>query len=267
MKTSLMMATLMLAGTTSVALARPDCSADALNALHVAGVQVTKATATAATATTPAHCAVEGAIQASGEGAPSGSARFALQLPDTWQQRFFLMGVGGNAGTLTPAVNTTDRTEALGKGYAVIVQDSGHIGNGTGAAWLRTPDGKPDRTKMVDFQYPAAHDVTVAGKQFAEAYCAAPVQHAYFDGCSTGGRMAMMEAERYLTDFDGIIAGDPAMDYHSTLLRFAVQKAALSSIAAYLSPGTLKMVDKIVTAKCDAVDGATDGLVQKPLAM
>jgi feruloyl esterase len=264
MKTSLTIATLLLAGSTSAALARPDCSADALNALHVAGVQVTSATPTAATATTPALCAVEGTIQTSGEGAPSGSARFALQLPDAWQQRFFLMGVGGNAGTLTPAVNVTDRAEALGKGYAVIVQDSGHIGNGTDAGWLRTPDGKPDRAKMVDFQYRAAHDVTVTGKQFAKAYYAAPVQHAYFDGCSTGGRMAMMEAERYPTDFDGIIAGDPAMDYHSTLLRFAVEKVVLSSAAAYLSPDTLKMVDQVVTARCDAIDGATDGLVQNP---
>jgi hypothetical protein len=185
-------------------------------------------------------------------------------LPETWRQRFFFMGVGGNAGTLTPSVNAVDRVSALGKGYAVIVQDSGHIGNGTDAGWLKTPDGKRDAAKMVDFLYRAAHAVTVSGKQFATAYYAAPVQHAYFDGCSTGGRMAMMEAERYPTDFDGIIAGDPAMDYHSTILRFAVQKAALSTPAAYLTADTLKMVDKIVTARCDAIDGAVDGLVQNP---
>ena len=201
-----------------------------------------------------------------GDGAPPGSARFLVQLPEAWQQRFFLMGVGGNAGTLTPAVNAVDRASALGKGYAVIVQDSGHIGNGTDAGWLRAPDGKRDKAKMVDFLYRAAHDVAVAGKRLAQAYYAAPVQHAYFDGCSTGGRMAMMEAERYPADFNGIIAGDPAMDYHSTLLRFSVQKAALSSPAAYLSPDTLRMVDKIVTARCDAIDGATEGLVQNPAA-
>ena len=264
MKPTVTIAALLLAGAPVCALARPGCSVDALNALHVAGVHVTKATPTAATDKAPANCAIEGTMQTKGEGAPPGSARFALQLPDAWQQRFLLLGVGGNAGTLTPSANATDRAEALGKGYAVIVQDSGHIGNGTDAGWLRTPDGKRDRAKMVDFQYRAAHDVTVTGKLFAKAYYAAPVQHAYFDGCSTGGRMAMMEAERYPADFNGIIAGDPAMDYHSTLLRFAVEKAALSSPAAYLSPDTLKMVDKIVTARCDAIDGATDGLVQNP---
>jgi feruloyl esterase len=264
MKNVVTIAALLLAGSVSAALAKPDCTVDALNALHVSGVQITQASAIAAAGTAPAHCAVQGTMDTRGENAPPGSARFALQLPDAWQQRFFFMGVGGNAGTLTPSVNATDRLSALGKGYAVIVQDSGHVGNGTDAGWLRTPDGKRDQAKMVDFMYRAAHDVTVTGKQFAKAYYAAPVEHAYFDGCSTGGRMAMMEAERYPIDFDGIIAGDPAMDYHSTLLRFSVQKAALSSPAAYLSSETLRMVDKVVTARCDAIDGAADGLVQNP---
>ena len=264
MKTRLLSAYLLLAGMASQAQANPACTVEALNGLKVDGVQVTQAAAMGAEGTTPAHCAIQGTMVTSGEGAPPGSARFALQLPDPWRQRFFFMGVGGNAGTLTPSANAFDRQSALGKGYAVIVQDSGHAGNGTDAGWLKKADGKPDIAKMVDFQYRAAHSVTVTGKAFAKAFYAAPVTRAYFDGCSTGGRMAMMEAERYPTDFDGIIAGDPAMDYHSTLLRFAVQKAALSSPAAYLSPSTLQMVDKAVNAHCDAIDGAIDGLVQDP---
>lgn len=266
MKTAVLVTSLVLSGYVAPALARPECSVNALNALHVAGVEVTQATAILAADKQPAHCAVHGTMVTKGGGAPAGSARFALQLPDVWQQRFFLMGVGGNAGTLRPSVNQLDRLSALGKGYAVIVQDSGHVGNGTDAGWLRTPDGKQDQAKIIDFFYRAAHDVTMTGKKFAQAYYAAPVQHAYFDGCSTGGRMALSEAERYPTDFDGIIAGDPAMDYRSTLLRFSVQKAALSSTDAYLSPDTLRMVDKLVTARCDAIDGAADGLVQDPAA-
>ena len=253
-------AALLFAGFSAVAQARPDCSVDALNRLGVKGVQVSKATGA------DLYCAVEGTVRTHGEGVDDGSARFALQLPNDWQRRFFFMGVGGNAGTLTPSVNAVDRASALGKGYAVIVQDSGHVGNGTDAGWARLADGKPDKAKMVDFLYRAAHDVAVTGKAFVRAYYAAPVEHAYFDGCSTGGRMAMMEAERFPGDFDGVIAGDPAMDYHSTLLRFAVQKAALSSQSAWLSPQTLRTLDAIVTAKCDAIDGAKDGLVQDPAA-
>jgi feruloyl esterase len=125
-----------------------------------------------------------------------------------------------------PAVNATDHAKALGTGYAVIVTDTGHTGNGTDANWVRRPDGSRDEAKIADFFYRAAHDVTVAGKEFAHGYYTGPVQHAYFDGCSNGGRMAMMEADRYPTDYDGIIAGDPGMDYNSAMLRFTVQKVA-----------------------------------------
>ena len=253
-------------GVVSTASARPACSVDALNALHVPALHVTSAVAKAATDKVVAHCEMQGTMDTKGAGAPPGSARFVAQFPDAWQQRFFFMGVGGNAGTLVPAVNAVDRVSALGKGYVVIVQDSGHVGNGTDAGWLRMPDSKRDRAKMTDFLHRAAHDVTVTGNQLANAYYAEPVRHAYFDGRSTGGRMAMMEAERYPADYDGIIAGDPAMDYHSTLLRFTVQRAALSSPAAYLPPATRQMVDRLVNARCDAIDGAADGLVQDPSA-
>ena len=255
---------LLMAGATTSALAAPACTADALNALHVPDVTVTEAASVVAAGTTPAHCDVRGTVATHGEGAPDGSAKFAMQLPDAWQQRFFSMGVGGNAGRLVPAVNATDQASALGKGYAVIVTDTGHTGNGTDANWVIGPDGRRDQAKIVDFFYRAEHDVTVAGKHLAEAYYAAPVQHAYFDGCSNGGRMAMMEADRYPTDYDGIIAGDPGMDYNSAMLRFAVQKVALSSPDAYLPQQTLAAIDKVVTERCDAIDGATDGLVQDP---
>jgi len=264
MKITATLAALLLAGTASAALAAPACTTEALNALHVPNLSVTQATPVAATGGTPAHCAVQGTLTTHGEDAPDGSARVVIKLPETWQQRFFSMGVGGNAGTLNPAVNATDQAAALGKGYVVIVTDTGHTGNGTDANWVLTPDGKRDAAKIADFFYRAEHDVTVTGKQFAQAFYAAPVQHAYFDGCSNGGRMAMMEADRYPTDYDGIIAGDPGMDYNSAMLRLVVQKAALASPAAYLPQSLLVAIDKRVTERCDAIDGATDGLVQDP---
>src|SRR3984957_16217651 len=259
-------AAFLLSGTAPAAFAAPECTVDGLNALHVANVTVTSATPVGATTTAPALCDVRGTVVTQGEGVPDGSATFAMQLPETWQQRFFSMGVGGNAGRLVPAVNATDQSAAPGKGYVTIVTDTGHTGNGTDANWVLGPDGKRDTIKVTDFFYRAEHDVTVAGKQFAQAYYDAPVKHAYFDGCSTGGRMAMMEAERYPGDYDGIIAGDPNMDYHSGLLRFVVQKAALASPAAYIPQSLLVTIDKKVTARCDAIDGATDGLVQNPAA-
>jgi feruloyl esterase len=264
MKTTATLACLLLAGVAHPALAATDCTVDALNALHVPGVTVAQATPMAAAGQTPAHCDVHGTVVTHGEGAPDGMATFAMQLPQAWQQRFFSMGIGGNGGRLVPAVNGTDHAAALGKGYAVIVTDTGHTGNGTDASWVLTQDARRDQAKIIDFFYRAEHDVSVAGKQFTQAYYAMPVQHAYFDGCSNGGRMAMMEADHYPSDYDGIIAGDPGMDYNSAMLRFAVQKVALSSADAFIPQQTLSAIDKVVTARCDALDGATDGLVQSP---
>lgn len=246
------------------AIARPDCTPTGLNSLEIQGLTITAAAPVDAAANAPSYCGVEAIVTTQGEGAPPGSARVAIQLPDIWQQRFLFMGVGGNAGTLTPAINATDRSKALGKGYVTAVTDTGHVGNGTDAGWVRTPDGKRDEAKVADFFYRAAHAATLAAKALAKSYYIEPIQYAYFDGCSTGGRMAMMEAERYPTDYDGIIAGDPNMDYHAMLQRFAVQKAAFASPAAWLSPANLATIDKIVTERCDGIDGVKDGLVQNP---
>jgi feruloyl esterase len=185
-------------------------------------------------------------------------------LPDTSQQRFFSIGVGGNAGTLNSAVNAIDRAEAL-KDYSVIVTDTGHIGSGTDSNWVVVADGKRDIAKITYFLYHSEYDVTVAGKQFGQSFYAAPVLRAYFDGCSNGGRMALMEADRYPSDHDGIVAGDPGMDYNSAMPRFVVQKGALASPGAYITQSLLAAIDKRSTARRDAIEGATDRLVHNPV--
>lgn len=253
-------------GSAAAVQAAPSCSVEALNGLHVPDVNVTDAKPVVAAASAPAYCEVHGTVVTKGAGAADGLARFAMQLPETWQRRFLFLGVGGNAGSLRPSANDTDRGLALGKGYTTIVTDTGHVGDGTTAKWTLLPDGKPDTAKRVDFFHRAAHNVTVAGKAFAEAYYAAKVEHAYFDGCSTGGRMAMMEAERYPEDYDGVIAGDPMMSFDLYTARAVVQKAALSSAAAYIPEATIAAIDAKVTGRCDAIDGAKDGLVQDPTA-
>ncbi len=253
-------------GTSTPARAAPPCTVEALNALHVPDVSVADAKPVAAAGTVPAYCDVRGTVVTKGAGVGEGLARFAMQLPEAWQRRFLFLGVGGNAGALTPSANETDRSLALGKGYTMILTDTGHVGDGVTANWTLLADGKPDTVKRTDFSYRAAHDVTVAGKALAEAYYATKVEHAYFDGCSTGGRMAMMEAGRYPEDYEGIIAGDPLMSSNTSAARAVVQKAALSSPAAYIPEATLAAIDARVTGRCDAIDGAKDGLVQDPSA-
>jgi tannase/feruloyl esterase len=253
-----------LVGTAASVRAAPSCNVEALNALHVPDVTVTDAKPVEAAGTAPAYCDVKGTVVTKGAGVAEGLARFAMQLPEAWQQRFLFLGVGGNAGNLVPSANVTDRSTALGKGYTTILTDTGHVGDGVSAKWTRLPDGMPDTVKRSDFFYRAAHDVTVAGKAFAEAYYSAKVVHAYFDGCSTGGRMAMMEAERYPEDYGGVIAGAPLMSSTTSAARAVVQNAALSSPAAYIPEATIAAIDTRVTERCDAIDGAMDGLVQNP---
>jgi feruloyl esterase len=246
--------------------APPSCTVDALNALRVPDVTVTEAKPVAAAATIPAHCDVRGTVVTKGADVADGLARFAMQLPEVWQQRFLFLGVGGNAGSLVPSANETDRNAALAKGYTMILTDTGHVGDGVTGKWTRLPDGGPDTVKRTDFAHRAAHSVTIAGKAFAEAYYGAKVNHAYFDGCSTGGRMAMMQAGRYPEDYDGVIAGDPLISSNTSAARAVVQSAALSSRAAYIPPATLAAIDARVNERCDAIDGAKDGLVQNPTA-
>ena len=172
-------AAVLLAGAATPGLAAPACSVDALNALHVPNVgDRGQAGGGERNRAGLLRRARHGRHQ--GRNAPDGSARFALQLPEAWRQRFLFLGVGGNAGNLVPSANAMDRASALGKGYATILTDTGHVGDGTNASWTRLPDGKPDTAKRIDFFHRAAHDVTVAGKAFAEAYYAAPVAACLF---------------------------------------------------------------------------------------
>ena len=252
------------ASATAAHAAPAACAPDAITALRIPGVTIAAASAVPATPAIPEHCLVRGSVTTTGAGAPDGQAGFEMRLPATWQQRFLFLGVGGNGGSFTPSANAVDQAAALGKGYATAITDTGHQGRNTDASWVIAPDGKRDTAKITDFFHRAAHQVTVTGKALAEAYYGAKIAHAYFDGCSTGGRMAMMEAERYPTDYDGIIAGAPAMDYHSLLGRAAMQTAQLASPGAYIPASLLPAIDKAIRASCAAPDGPKDDLIQNP---
>lgn len=240
------------------------CTVEGLAGLRIPDVTIGSASPVDAKDGAPAYCLVQGAVTTRGSAAPEGRAGFQLQLPAVWQNRFLFMGVGGNGGSFVPSANAVDRAAALGKGYATAITDTGHQGRNTDASWVVDAAGKRDAAKAVDFFHRAAHQVTVAGKRLVEGFYAGAIAHAYFDGCSTGGRMAMMEAERYPTDYDGVIAGAPAMDYRSLLGRAAVQKAQFSSPAAYIPATLLPAVDAAIRASCDAIDGVKDGLIQNP---
>ncbi len=243
----------------------PGCTMAGLSTL-VPGVTIISATNVAAASSMPAYCDVIGTLDTSDEQAPVGSAGFEVRLPASWNGKFLFFGVGGLAGAAYAdnAANPVDVAEALPKGYAIAITDTGHSGGETDASWALVAPGQPDYAKVADYYYRATHQVTVAGKQLVEAYYGNAIGRSYFDGCSNGGRQAMVEAARYPEDYDGIVAGAPFQDIRTILAGAKDAKALFATPSSYLPAGLLPAIDAAVYAACDAADGVTDELIQNP---
>ncbi len=244
------------------------CSVGAIEGLAVAGVTIVSATAVDAAGTNPAYCDVVGQLNTSGGGAPAGSAGFELQFPANWNKKFLFFGVGGLAGSAYAdfSANFVDRQGALAKGYATAITDEGHLAGNTDASFALLAPGKPDRAKLADYYFRATHQVTVSGKLLTQGfYDQQPIREAYFDGCSNGGRQALVEATQFPADYDGIIAGDPFLDIRSVIGGARLAKQQLSP-SNYLPATLLPLVDAAVNASCVKTDGVDDGLIQNPAA-
>jgi feruloyl esterase len=263
----------------------PSCVASTLNVPNVTVASATMVPAStitlpAGTFSVPEHCQVIGAVATSGEcpgtgpwatGCGPGSAEFRLELPPVWNNQFLFEGCGGNCGSVTStSVNSVDAAEALGLGYAVVNTDTGHEQDPATIllTWAVSDSTPPvvNAWAIIDFYYRAVHQVTVASKQYVEAFYNAPIDYAYFDGCSTGGRQSMVEGTRYPVDYDGLIVGDPAIAYHNGRLSTIKQGLAFVPAGAYIPLSTVQAVDAAVMASCDALDGVVDGLIQNPAA-
>ena len=123
--------------------------------------------------------------------------------------------------------------------------------------------GHPE--KLTDFAYRAVHEMTVAAKAIAAGYYGQAAKHSYFNGCSTGGRQAIAEAQRFPGDYDGIIAGDP--DFYATHIQAAqlfIGQAAHKDEASYIPPAKYAALHKAALDACDALDGVKDGVIEDP---
>src|SRR5262252_5683482 len=225
-----------------------DCSVASLQQKAPQGTTITSAAVVPAEKTTPEYCRVDGHVAT-----PGNTVNFRLGLPASWNGKFYFAGVGGFAGaigTLTPG---------LDKGYASASTDTGHEGVVTDASWaLNNP------AKRIDFAYRGTHVTAVAAKALSEAYYGTAPRRAYFDGCSNGGRQALLEAQRYPDDFDGIIAGDPSFGTLGQVRRALVYQKLLSSPDHFLSAAKVSLLAKSVLAACDKQDGLSDGLISDP---
>lgn len=201
-------------------------------------------------ATVP-HCQVQGVIGT--------EIRFEVLLPDDWNGKFLMGGGGGFVGSLG-----FQGRFSVNRGYATAATDTGHQGSGIRAEWAK---GHPER--RINYGYLGVHRTTEVAKAIVREYYGREAEHSYFYGCSNGGRQALMSAQRFPDEFDGIVAGAPAHNFSGVLAAFAYNMQRI-----FPDPGNL--TDPVITAqnrelleseilrKCDSLDGVEDGFLNDP---
>src|SRR6185503_8227692 len=217
----------------------------------------------------PAHCRVSGVLdpRSGRAGRPYGIG-FAIALPEKWNGRFLFQGGGGLNGSVAPPLGAQFAGEhsALERGFAVASTDSGHRGAVFDASFFA------DQQAAVDFLYQGVARTTVLAKEIVARYYGKRSAHAYFVGCSTGGREAMMMSQRFPDYYDGIVAGAPAARTSFSNLGLRYATATLNAIAprgtdgkpqtrAALSDADRQLIVNGVLEACDAKDGSKDGWI------
>jgi feruloyl esterase len=201
----------------------------------------------------PAFCRVAATLTP----VPDSEIKIEVWLPESgWNGNLQSVGNGAWAGTISyPAMGT-----ALAAGYATASTDTGHTG-GNPATFI---PGHPE--KVVDFAYRAVHEMTVAAKAIINGRYGTNPKYSYWNGCSTGGRQALTEAQRYAADYDGIIAG-AAANYVTHLQGSQVWSAQVvhKDEASYIPPAKYAVLHAAVLEACDALDGVKDGVLENPI--
>jgi Tannase and feruloyl esterase len=178
-----------------------------------------------------------------------------IWLPETgWNGKLLAVGNGAWAGSISYGA----LAEAVAAGYAAASTDTGHVGNS-----IEFAVGHPE--KLVDFAHRAVHEMALAAKAVVESNYSRRPDYAYFSGCSTGGRQALAEAQRYPADFDGIVAGAPAY-YPTHIQGTQVFTAAVNAnqTGEPLTEREFELVNDAVVAACDTLDGVADGVIENP---
>jgi feruloyl esterase len=205
----------------------------------------------------PKHCRVTGYVLP--------AINFEIRLPlEQWNGKFYMTGCGGFCGS----VNSDSKNFNFGmnyglkRNYAVSTMDAGHWGRSiSDGRWAMN-----NRIAEIDWAYRAVHETVRVSKLVIEAFYGREPEKSYFNGCSTGGRMAVMEALQYPEDFDGIISGSPAInaDLYSIFYTWIVRSNMGPDGKDIVSLDDLKLITERVYSVCDEIDGFKDGLIETP---
>ena len=202
----------------------------------------------------PPLCRIRGQAMA----APRSNIHFEIWLPLAgWNGRIHMIGNGGYSSTFSQ----DSLAELVRKGNVAVATDTGHTGDD-----LTFGFGNADAIE--DWGNRAVHLSIVAAKAVTAKFYGAPARYAYFQGCSTGGHQGLMEAQRYPSDFNGILAGDPGNNRTNLnfgfLWQFLANHDPGDNQHPILSPDDLKLVNRAAVKQCDALDGVADGVIGDP---
>jgi feruloyl esterase len=239
-------------------------SCESLSSLKLADTTITAAESIAAGAfapsagaqpfkNVPAFCRVTADVRPSKDS----DIKIEVWMPlSGWNGKYEGLGNGGFAGMIV----YQGMAAAVSRGYATAGTDTGHAGSATDASWAL---GHPE--KVIDFGFRGIHEMTVKAKAIIHAFYGDPAKHSYFASCSNGGREALMEAQRYPDDYDGILAGAPANFWTHMLVSGIWDLQALQGDPkSYIPASKIPVISSAVLAACDAQDGVKDGIINDP---
>ncbi|KAN0064372.1 Feruloyl esterase [Thecaphora frezii] len=180
-----------------------------------------------------------------------------LPPASAWNGRFQGTGGGGyRAGRF--GVNLAP---AVALGYSAVSTDAGVGDSGTGSFLLNTTTNEVDYTLLTNFASRSLHEMTVIGKALSRDYYGKKHFKSYWNGCSTGGRQGLMEAQRYPGDYDGILAGAPAINWNKFTTSSLISDILRLKLG-YEGPACeLEAIRTRAIEACDALDGKKDGIV------
>jgi hypothetical protein len=223
-----------------------------------------------ATTEVPAHCLFRVVIdpRPSGIEGVSYGTGIELRLPLAWNGRMLFQGGGGLDGVLNPAFGSVSGfPSALARGFAVVSTDGGHRGRSAVDARFAV-----DQQAKLDFAYQAVQRSTREAKSLINRYYGRKPDYSYFMGCSTGGREAMLAAQRLPLEFNGVVAGNASFNLTrvaanqiwslQTITRVAPKDASgKPQLSEAFTDTQLKAVSTAVLKQCDGLDGLEDGMI------
>ena len=198
------------------------------------------------------------------KGVIGGNIGFSLWLPHDWNGRFVMGGAGGFVREEDNQALRFIGDSVLRKGYATASTDTGHKGDGLDNEW-----GLNDYEAIVNYGYLAMHRAVVSSKAVIADHYQKPIEKSFFVGCSNGGRQALHEAQKYPNDFDGIVAGAPALNFAGVAGSFLSITEKMfpdphDLSSALVTPDDRQLLRRSILNACDANDGLKDGILHDP---